>query len=153
MIPRAKPSINGIWTIERRLSSWSNGLFPHESMDLCISLRLENGHLFYHSVNRTSPDAPPSHFRFDIPLDNCPHPFRGSQRFDHLRGRLLPDGALEILKLKDSAVVIAEIWRRDSDHLLFRWGVSCSAPRGPKAYTEYFSAIDPNGARSHAASF
>ncbi|MFT8803335.1 MAG: hypothetical protein ABF812_15300 [Gluconobacter cerinus] len=128
-----KPTINGTWIIERQLSSWSNGLFPHESMDLCVSLRIENGNLFYHSVNRSNPDAPPSHFRFDIPLDNCSYPFTGSQRFDHLRGRLLPDGALEILKLQDGAIVIAEIWRRHNDHLLFRWGVSCSAPQSPKA--------------------
>lgn len=145
-------ALNGTWTIERQLSSWSNGLFPRDSMDLTVSLRLEDGHLFYHSVNRTDPAVAPSHFRFDIPLDDRPYPFTGSRRFDHLRGRLLPDGSLEVLKLRGGAIVIAEIWRRDREGLLFRWGVSCVVPQEPKAYTEYFSALDEKGAGRHACS-
>lgn len=145
-------ALNGTWTIERERSSWSNGLFPRDSMSLTVSLCLRDGRLFYHSVNRTDPAVAPSHFRFDIPLDDRPYPFAGSRRFDHLRGRLLPDGALEILKLRDGAILIAEIWRPDRDGLLFRWGVSCAVPQAPKVYSEYFSVLDEKGATQYACS-
>lgn len=135
---RENTLLNGTWIIDRHLSSWSNGLFPRDSMNLSVSMKLENGRLFYHSMNQSNSGTPPSHFQFDIPLDDCPHPFMGSQRFTHLQGRLLPDGALEILKLREMTVVIAEIWRRDQEGPLFRWGVSCAASNGPKVYTEYF---------------